>query len=90
MKSYPDLIATLPRMRRRYIAARRRFMIAIYSRGLNGSHVLKLAEYIASSKCIVGEPWGGPSLIHWRKGATTLHFTGSMTVCSSSLSRRSH
>jgi len=59
LKHYPDLVASLPHRRGRYIAASRRFMIAIYSRGLHGSHAFKLAEYIASSKCIVGEPLGG-------------------------------
>ena len=58
-KRYPDLVATLPHRRRAYAALSRRFMIAIYSRGLHGSHAFKLAEYLASSKCIVGEPLGG-------------------------------
>jgi hypothetical protein len=31
-------------------------MIGVYCRGLHGSHGFKLAEYLASSKAVVGEP----------------------------------
>ena len=76
LKFYPDLVATLPHRRRQYVAASRRFMIAIYSRGLHGSHAFKLAEYIASSKCIVGEPLGGTLPYPLEEGRNYITFHG--------------
>lgn len=55
ISEFPDLVTKLPHRRRQYIKFSRRPLIAIYSRGLHGSYAFKMIEYLASSKCIVGE-----------------------------------
>ena len=41
---------------REYIAWQKTAQVAVYTRGLYGSLAYKMAEYLASSKCIVSEP----------------------------------
>lgn len=57
--SYPDLVTNMPTRRREYAAWSRRPAIGIYTRGIHGSNAFKVAEYLAASKCIVGQ-----SLLH--------------------------
>ena len=52
-KRCPDALSTEPYRMRQHIANQRRFLIAIYTEGLHGSVAFKMAEYLASSKCIV-------------------------------------
>jgi len=56
LKMFPDLVTASPHRRRDYAAFARKPAIAICSSGLHKSHPFKLAEYLASSKAIVGEP----------------------------------
>ena len=53
--SYPELITKMPTFRWQYAAWSRPAAIGIYTRGLHNSNAFKVAEYLASSKCIVGE-----------------------------------
>ena len=52
---YPDAITNLPSRRSQYIALSKRALIGVYTRGLHDSLAFKLPEYLAASKCIVGE-----------------------------------
>jgi hypothetical protein len=58
-REHPELITNLPTKSWRYAVWSRRAAIGIYTRGLHGSNAFKLPEYLASSKCIVGQ-----SLVH--------------------------
>jgi hypothetical protein len=51
----PELFVNTPHQRVAYARFSRGPAVAIYSRGLHGSNAFKAAEYLASSKCIVGE-----------------------------------
>ena len=53
---YPDLIASQTTRQPQYIQWAKRSAIGIYSRGLFGSHAFKMAEFLASSKCVVSDP----------------------------------
>lgn len=53
---YPALISQHPHRQPQYIAWAKRSAVGIYSRGLFGSVAFKMAEFLASSKCIVTEP----------------------------------
>jgi hypothetical protein len=53
--AYPDLLTSMPTRRRQYAACSRTPAIGIYTRGVHGSNAFKVAEYLAGSKCIVGE-----------------------------------
>lgn len=53
---FPDEISTEPHIRSQYAKSSRLALIGIYTRGLHHSHAFKLPEYLAASKCIVGEP----------------------------------
>jgi hypothetical protein len=55
LRAFPDLIVNIPHRLPIYARFSRRPAIAIYSRGLHGSNGFKVAEYLASSKCIIGE-----------------------------------
>lgn len=55
-KHYPDLLATESYRHHEFIAFSREIEIGIYTRGLHESDAFKLAEYLASSKCIVMTP----------------------------------
>jgi hypothetical protein len=55
-QNFPDLVTDQPCRQPQYIAWARKSLIGIYSRGLFGSFGFKMAEYIASSKCIISEP----------------------------------
>jgi hypothetical protein len=52
----PNELSAQPKRRSAYVAQSKRIMIGIYTRGLHHSTAFKLAEYLASSKCIVAEP----------------------------------
>ena len=52
--AFPELITNMPIRRRQYAAWSRHLAIGVYTRGIHGSNGFKLAEYLASSKCIVG------------------------------------
>ncbi|HUI06882.1 MAG TPA: hypothetical protein VL486_07730 [Verrucomicrobiae bacterium] len=53
---YPDLVCTHRDARRRaYVAASKRSLIAVYTRGLYHCNAWKLGEYLAGSKCVVAE-----------------------------------
>ena len=53
--AYPDLVTSMPFRRRQYAAFSRTPAIGIYTLGLHGSNAFKVAEYLAGSKCIVGQ-----------------------------------
>lgn len=53
---YPELISAGATGRRSFIAWSRSCPIGVYTRGLHHSQAFKLAEYLASSKCIVSDP----------------------------------
>lgn len=55
-KAYPDLITNLPCRQPQYIRWAKRPLIGIYFRGLFGAVAIKMAEFLAASKCIVSEP----------------------------------
>ena len=57
-KTYPDLITNMPCRQPQYIRWAKRPLIGIYFRGLFGAIAIKMAEYLAGSKCIVSEPIG--------------------------------
>jgi hypothetical protein len=50
---YPDLLTVESCNRLQYIQTGKRALIGIYTRGIHHSLAFKLAEYLASSKCIV-------------------------------------
>jgi hypothetical protein len=52
----PGELSRDTKVRRRYVARSKRMMIGVYTRGLHHSIAFKLAEYLASSKCIVSQP----------------------------------
>lgn len=52
---YPELHTKLPTFRWKFPACLRPPTIGIYTRGLHGSNAFKLAEYLASSKFIIGQ-----------------------------------
>lgn len=54
-EQFPDLLTDLPWSMRAYPALLRRPLITIYSRGLRNSIAFKLSEYLAASRCIVGQ-----------------------------------
>jgi hypothetical protein len=54
-KAYADCITDLPTTQAGYLEEVKRAQIAIVSRGLHQSAPWKLAEYLASSRCIVSE-----------------------------------
>jgi hypothetical protein len=54
--NYPELISPNPVRQSDYIKWAKNSAIGIYSRGLFGSVAFKMAEFLASSKCIVSEP----------------------------------
>ena len=56
MKYFRDLVTNQPDGRGQYIMWSKRHLIGIYTRGLHHSYAFKLAEYLASSKCIVSAP----------------------------------
>jgi hypothetical protein len=51
----PDLLVKTSHQRVDYARLSRGPAIGIYTQGLHGSNAFKVAEYLASSKCIVGE-----------------------------------
>jgi hypothetical protein len=51
----PSLLSNIPTRRSAYASASRGPSIGVYTRGVHGSNAYKLPEYLASSKCIVGE-----------------------------------
>src|SRR5207244_4503884 len=53
---YPDAVSTHASDRKSYVALAKRCLIGIYTRGLHNSIAFKMAEYLASSKCIVSCP----------------------------------
>jgi hypothetical protein len=53
--AYPELITHMPSRRRDYAAWSRPPAIGVYTRGVLGSNAFKVAEYLAGSKCIVGQ-----------------------------------
>ncbi len=55
LKASPDLEVKIPHRRTAYARSSRGPAIGVYTRGLHGSNGFKLAEYLASSKCIAGE-----------------------------------
>ncbi len=55
----PEFITSQPSRQPQYIRWAKRPLIGIYTRGLFGSAAFKMAEYLAASKCIVGESIGG-------------------------------
>jgi hypothetical protein len=55
-KMAPQLIANGPTKQRDYVRWQMSAKVAVYTRGLFGSVGFKMAEYLASSKCIVSEP----------------------------------
>lgn len=56
LKYYPDLITNQPCRQPQYIRWAKMPLIGIYFRGLFGAIAIKMAEYLACSKCIVSEP----------------------------------
>jgi hypothetical protein len=54
LKHYPEAITCLDFSMRAYAQLLKRPLIAIYSRGLHDSVAFKMAEYLASSRAIVG------------------------------------
>jgi hypothetical protein len=54
-QSYPDLITSVPTLPWQFAPLARKPVIGIYTRGIHGSNAFKLPEYLASSKCIVGQ-----------------------------------
>lgn len=57
-KAYADLITDMPCRQPQYVRWAKRPLIGIYFRGLFGAIAIKMAEYLAASKCIVSEPIG--------------------------------
>ena len=53
LQHYPELITHLPTRQRSFAKISRLSSIGVYSRGLHNSLAFKLAEYLASGKCIV-------------------------------------
>lgn len=53
--SFPDVISSLPSSMRAWPRLLRRPLIAVYSRGLRNSLAFKMSEYLAASRCIVGQ-----------------------------------
>jgi hypothetical protein len=56
MKHFPELVTTHPTRQPQYIRWAKAPAIGIYSRGLFGSIAFKMAEFMASSKCVISEP----------------------------------
>jgi hypothetical protein len=56
LKTRPDLVTTKGTRQQAYVQWAKKPAIGIYSRGLFDSIAFKMAEYAASSKCIVSEP----------------------------------
>jgi len=54
---YPDCLSTLDSSLHSHIDRVRSSLICVYSNGLDNSFAWKLAEYMASAKCIVSEQW---------------------------------
>jgi hypothetical protein len=54
--NHPELITDLPVRMRRYPRVVRRALIGVNVRGLHNSVGFKLGEYLAASRCIVGDP----------------------------------
>ena len=55
-KAYPDLITDQPCRHPQFIRWAKKPLIGIYTRGLFGAIAIKMADYLAASKCIVSEP----------------------------------
>jgi hypothetical protein len=55
LKNEPELVVNTPYRRTAYARFAKGPAIGIYTRGLHGSNAFKEAEYLASSKCIIGE-----------------------------------
>jgi hypothetical protein len=51
----PDLFVNTPHQRTAYAKFSRGPAVAIYTQGLHRSNAFKAAEYLASSKCVIGE-----------------------------------
>jgi len=56
LKHYPDMVTPQATRQPQYIKWAKSAAVGIYSRGLFGSYAFKMAEFLASSKCIVSEP----------------------------------
>jgi hypothetical protein len=56
LEHYPQHISDRPHRPAEYIGWAKKSAIGVYSRGLFGSIAFKMAEFFASSKCIVSEP----------------------------------
>lgn len=56
LKNYPQYLSDHPHRQSEYIKWAKKPAIGVYSRGLFGSVAFKMAEFLASSKCIVSEP----------------------------------
>jgi len=63
-REYRDLITNEPYIRSRYVRSASRALVGVSTVGLNESHPFKIAEYLASSKCIVTEPLSANTLPH--------------------------
>lgn len=74
---YPDVLATAPARRQRFIRWSKRYLIGIYVRGLNYSYGFRFAEHLAASQCIVAHPEGfrNPALVPPQEGVHYLPFT---------------
>ena len=53
---YPELITPHPARMRSWPSIVRRCLVTVYSRGLHDSLAFKMSEYLAASRCIVGQP----------------------------------
>lgn len=53
---FPELITSTPTRQPQYVRWAKRPAIGIYSRGLFGAIAIKMAEFLAASKCIVSDP----------------------------------
>lgn len=56
LDNYPQYLSDHPHRQSDYIKWAKKPAIGVYSRGLFGSVAFKMAEFFASSKCIVSEP----------------------------------
>jgi hypothetical protein len=55
-KNYPELLSPHPARMRSWPALVRRCLVTVYSLGLHDSLAFKMSEYLAASRCIVGQP----------------------------------
>jgi hypothetical protein len=72
---YPSLVTRFPSAPRDYIRWSRQFRIAIYTGGLFDSIAFKMAEYLASSKCIVSARFRNELPQPLEHGTHLLHFS---------------